>query len=473
MVDALNRALAHTEAWLAGADKRSVAATATTQELRARIAIPLESHGVAPARVIDELVAATAGGMLGSGGGRFYAWVIGGSLESALAADWLVSAWDQNAGIAATSPASAIVEEVAGAWIKDVLGLPADASFAFGTGCQLAHVTCLAAARHRVLARAGWDVEVEGLAGAPRIRILTSALRHSSVDRAVRFLGIGTRSLQAIAVDDAGVVQADALRLALAESTAPTIVVLDAADLSIGAMDSFATLVPIAREHGAWVHVDGAFGLFARASSSQRALVAGVEQADSWATDGHKWLNVPFDCGIAIVRDAEAHRASMKVSAAYLAVDEAVRDAIDWTPEFSRRARGVPVYAALRELGRDGLEALIDRTCGFCTALVSGIGALPGAEVVWQPTLNQGLLRFLDSKPGATEADHDARTLEVLAGVNATGEAFFSPTIWRGRKVMRVSVVNWRTTAADVERTIAAVARVLLAAPLPVTTRGA
>ena len=458
MTDVLARALSHARGWLSELDDRPVAATASLATLRDRIALPLADGGVDPVRVVDELVAMTEGGLLGSASGRFFAWVIGGSLESALAADWLVATWEQNAVLSTCGPAVAMVEEVAGSWILELLDLPRDASFAFTTGCQLAHFTALAAARHRVLARAGWDVEADGLAGAPRIRVLTSELRHASIDRAVRFLGLGARSLHAIAVGADGVVRADALRDALDASPGPTIVVLDAADLNIGAVDAFATLIPIAHERGAWVHIDGAFGLFARASRSKRALLAGVELADSWATDGHKWLNVPFDCGIAIVRDAAAHRAAMTITAAYIEAGSA-RDQLDWTPEWSRRARGVTVYAALRELGRDGVEALVDRSCGFCADLVAQIGALPGAEVVWTPTLNQGLVRFRDPA-GSSDSDHDAYTDAMIAAINATGEAFFSSTTWRGRRAMRISVVNWRTTAADVARTVAAVARV-------------
>jgi glutamate/tyrosine decarboxylase-like PLP-dependent enzyme len=355
------------------------------------------------------------------------------------------------------------VEEVAGAWLKEVLDLPREASFAFTTGCQLAHFTCLAAARHAVLARAGWDVGADGLCGAPPVRVLTSEHRHGSVDRAVRFLGLGARSLEALPADADARVTPAALARALARRPGPAVVVLDAADLNVAAFDPFAELIPLAHAAGAWVHVDGAFGLFARASRTKRHLLAGVEAADSWVTDGHKWLNVPFDCGLAVVRDAEAHRAAMTVSASYIAPATEARDQIDWNPEWSRRGRGFAVYAALRELGRDGLEALIDRTCAHCHALVTGMGEVPGAEVVWTPQLNQGLVRFLDPHPGAGEAEHDRQTDAVIAAVNATGEAFFSGTTWRGRRAMRVSVVNWRTSDEDVRRTLAAVRAVVAA----------
>lgn len=457
----LRRALHHAEAYLSDLDDRPVAATVSVDELRARLGVELGDKGINPEQVIDELVAATTGGILGSAGGRFFAWVIGGALPSAIAADWLTSTWDQNAALYACSPAAAVVEEVAGGWLKDILGLPESASFAFTTGCQLAHFTALAAARHAVLRNAGWDVNEDGLYGAPRIRVLTSEHRHASVDRAVRYLGFGTRDLVPLATDAEGRVTPQALESELAHSKAPTIVVLNAADLNIAAFDTFETLIPIARSAGAWVHVDGAFGLFARASRSKRHLVAGAEMADSWATDGHKWLNVPFDCGLVFIRDSAAHRAAMTVSAAYIAPEGRARDQVDWNPEWSRRGRGLAIYAALRELGRSGLEDLIDRTCAHAAEIVLRIGELPHVEVLWQPRLNQGLIRFLDPGVNATEVNHDTRTDAVINAINSTGEAFFSGTTWRGRRAMRVSVVNWRTNKADVERTVRAVTHVL------------
>jgi glutamate/tyrosine decarboxylase-like PLP-dependent enzyme len=361
----------------------------------------------------------------------------------------------------ATAPAAAVVEEVAGAWLLELLDLPRDASFALVTGCQMAHVTALAAAREGVLRAAGWSVETDGLFGAPRIRVLANGTRHSTVDRALRFLGIGERAVTAIPTDADGRVTSSALESALGAGSGPTIVVLAAGDLNTGVFDSFRTLVPIAKAAGAWVHVDGAFGLMARASRTKRHLVDGVELADSWATDAHKWLNAPYDSGIAIVRDRAAHHAAMTVHASYLYPSQEVRDEVDWNPEFSRRARGFALYAALRELGREGLAALIDRCCAHCHAIVGGIGALPGAELLWEPALDQGLVRFLDPRPGATDADHDARTDAVIAAINATGEAFFGGVTWNGKRAMRVSVVSWRTSDADVSRAIGAARRVL------------
>ncbi len=463
---ALDRAHHHAERWLDGLGTRAVNATVTVEQLRARLGVPLDEHGVDPVQIVDDLAAATEGGLLGSPSGRFFAWVIGGTLQSALAADWLTSAWDQNAGLYTTSPASAIAEEVAGAWLLELLDLPRDASFAFVTGCQMAHFTALAAARDRVLRTAGWNVEADGLFGAPRVRVLANETHHDSVDRALRYLGIGERAVCKMPTDADGRVTEASLRSALDANPGPKIVILAAGDLNTGMFDSFRTLIPIATAAGAWVHVDGAFGLMARASRTKRHMLDGVELADSWATDAHKWLNVPYDSGVAIVKDREAHYTAMTVHASYLEASHVVRDEIDYNPEFSRRARGFALYAALRELGRDGVAALIDRCCAHCHAIVTGIGALPGAEMLWEPELDQGLVRFLDPRPSATEQDHGAHTDRVIAAINATGEAFFGGVTWKGRRAMRVSVVNWRTSDDDVARTIEAV-RGVLAGSMP------
>ena len=426
--------------------------------LWSRLNRTLGDEGVPSGEVIAELIRDAEGGIMGSASGRFFGWVIGGSVEAALAADWLAAAWDQNAVTYQSGPAAAIVEEVAGRWLKDVLGLPPDASFAFVTGCQMAHVTCLAAARHSVLAKHGWDVEERGLYGAPPVRILTSTEVHGTAERALRYLGMGTRQVERLAVGDCGRLQPEALRLALeAAPDAPAIVVLQAADLNIGAYDAYPELIPIARRHHAWVHVDGAFGLWAAASPRFRHLLAGADQADSWATDGHKWLNVPYDCGYAFVAHPADHWAAMSYRPPYIAFGDEGRDEMDWTPEWSRRARGFATYAAMRQLGRNGIAGIIDRCCDCARALVLGVGRLPGAEVVWEPQVNQGLVRFLDP----AGKDHDRRTEEVIERIVASGEAFFQGTTWRGKRAMRVSVSNWQTSEADVERVVRAVAHVL------------
>lgn len=460
---ALSRAREHALAFLAGLDQRSVAATVSAAGLRARLDGPLPEQATDPARVVDDLVAATEGGHLGSAGGRFFGWVIGSPLPAALAADWLVSTWDNNAAIHASSPAASVVEEIAGAWMKEILDLPREASFAFTTGCQMAHFTGLAAARNAVLAARGWDVETKGLAGGPAIRVLATEHRHGTVDRALRQLGLGTDCMVALPTDPESRLTPEALGAALGDSDAPTIVVLDAADLNVGAFDPFEALVPLARAAGAWTHVDGAFGLWARASRRHRDKTLGVDLADSWATDAHKWLNTPKDIGVAVVRDRKAHQAAMGLAASYIVrAEDGARDAMDFTPDWTRRARGIPVYAVLRELGRDGVEALIDRCCDFAADLATGIGALEGAELVGgRPTLNQGIVRFLDPRAGAADADHDAFTLRMIAAINAEGTAFFSAGMWRGRRTMRISVVGARTTAEDIRLTIDAVGRVL------------
>jgi glutamate/tyrosine decarboxylase-like PLP-dependent enzyme len=460
----LGVAARHALAHLQSRNDQPIAAPASAADLRARLGRGLVAEGVPATQVIDELVADVTGGLHGTNTGRFYGWVIGGALPASLAADWLTSAWDQNASMFAVGPAAAIVEEVVGDWLKAIFGLAPATSFALVTGTQMAHATCLAAARHRLLARRGWDVEAKGLNGGPALRILTSSDRHGSVDRAARLLGIGRDNIIALPCAADGALGAEVLRTALAEHHgAAVIVCLQAGDLHTGAFDDFAALVPIAHEAGAWVHVDGAFGLWAAASGRHADKTRGMAAADSWSTDGHKWLNTPYDSGIAMIADAEAHLGAMTYRASYMRSEPDARDQMDWGPEWSRRARGFALYAAIRELGRDGIAELIDRCCASARDLVAGIGSLPGAELVWLPTLNQGLVRFPDPSLDADGAAHDRRTDAVIARINAGGEAFFGGTTWRGRRCMRVSVCGWQTQASDVEQAIAAVAQALLA----------
>ena len=458
----LERAASHAVAFLETLDTAPVAATATLAELRERLDRPLTDEGIEATRVIDDLAADVDGGLIGNASGRFFAWVIGGTMPVALAADWLTSAWDQNAAIYACSPAGGVIEEVCGGYLKDLLGLPPGASFAFVTGTQMAHVISLAAARHALLSRRGWDVEQRGLTSAPPLRVLVGAERHGTVDRAVRLLGIGSDNMRPLPLDDRGSMHVDALRKALAvEPDRPTIVVLQAGELNTGTFDHFSELIPVAHERGAWVHVDGAFGLWAAASPAHRQLMNGASRADSWSTDGHKWLNVPYDSGFAFVADSSAHFASMTHRSSYMMHEGDARDQVDFNPEWSRRARGVATYAALRHLGRSGVADLVSRCCRHAAALARRIGELPGAEVISQPIINQGLVRFCDERSEATEMDHDARTDRVIEQILADGEAFFGGVTFRGRRCMRISVSNWQTSEDDVERAVAAVTRAI------------
>jgi glutamate/tyrosine decarboxylase-like PLP-dependent enzyme len=450
MRDLLHAAADHAADFVEGAGSRPIGARLAPDEILRAIDVPLADDPADARAVLEDLVRDAEPGLTDFGSARFFGWVCGGSLPAAAAADVMVTAWDQNAGGATIAPAVAAVEEVAGKWIVDLLGLPTGTSFGFVTGCQMAHVTALAAARHAVLARAGWDVGRDGLSGAPRIRVLAGEERHITVDRALRLLGLGTSSVEAVEADERGAMRADALEAALAGVDGPAIVVAQAGNVNTGAIDPLEAIVDAAHRAGAWVHVDGAFGLWAAASPARRVEIAGVERADSWATDGHKWLNVPYDCGIALVADAEAHRAAMTATAAYIndaAGGDGVRDPLDFNPEFSRRARGVPVYAALRSLGRSGVVELVDRLCDCAEHFAERLGAESGVEVL-ASGLNQVLVRF---------GDDDPTTDAVTAAVQRDGTCFMSGTVWKGRHAMRISVSNWQTTVGEVDRSVEAV----------------
>ncbi len=448
----LKRAAELAALYLDALDRRKISEEPDPQALRDRLQKELTDEGLPALQVINELAEDARDGLLNSANGRFFGWVIGGGVPVSIAADWLTSAWDQNAAAYACSPSAAIIEDVVGEWLKEILGLPQQASYAFVTGCQMAHVTALAAARHKVLADKGWSAETQGLAGSPPIRVLVGE-HHETLLRALRLLGMGTDSVVQIAVHDDGTIDVDALKVELEKNPAmPTIVSLAAGDLNRGAFDSFDEVCELAHAHNAWVHIDGAFGLWVASSRRYGHLVKGIEKADSWATDAHKWLNVPYDSGIAFVADAESHKAAMSIPAAYKIEVENVRDQIEWGPEWSRRARGIPLYAALRTLGRNGVADIIERCCDLTRELVTRLGELPGVDVLSEPIINQGLVRFLDP-----DGDHDKRTGEVINRINEDGQAWFGPTTWKGMRVMRVSLSNFRTTAGDIDRTVAAV----------------
>jgi glutamate/tyrosine decarboxylase-like PLP-dependent enzyme len=422
-------------------DERPVYPRATLAELREELGGVLPEGPTPPRQVVADLAAAADPGLVAEPGGRYFGFVIGGAVPAALAADWLATAWDQNAGLYVGGPAAAVVEDVAAAWLKELFGLPPHASFGFVTGGQMANTTSLAAARNHVLASAGWDVEADGLHGAPRVRVVVGAQRHGTIDRALRLLGLGAPS-EVVAADDQGRMRADELRL----GDEPTIVCAQAGEVNTGAFDPLDAIADAcAAAPNAWLHVDGAFGLWAAAVPSLRHLVRGVERADSWATDAHKWLNVPYDCGVLFCAHPQAHSGAMSGRAAYLVYGEEERDQMDWNPESSRRARGFAVYAALRSLGRSGIVDLVERCCAHARAFADGVREL-GAEVLNDVVLNQVLFRF------ATDEETD----RVFAAVQASGEAWMGGTVWDGRRAIRISVSNWQTTDADVERTLAA-----------------
>jgi glutamate/tyrosine decarboxylase-like PLP-dependent enzyme len=417
----------------------------TPEELRDALGGPLPEEPLDPEEVLADLVADAEPGVVAMGSGRYFGFVIGGALPAALAADWLTSAWDQNAGLYVGGPSASVVEQVTREWLVELLGLPAEASIGFVTGTQMAHVTGLAAARFHVLDAAGWDVGRDGLTGAPRIRVLVGEKRHVTVDRALRLLGLGAPTI--VAADGQGRMLVDAVRDALGEG--PTIVCAQAGEVNTGAFDPLPEIADACEQAGAWPHVDGAFGLWAAVAPGHRHLVEGIERADSWTTDAHKWLNVPYDSGIVLCAHPESHRAAMTVTASYLIQDEGerrVRDQVDWVPEFSRRARGFPVYAALRSLGRSGIAELVERCCEGANRFAEAIAELPGVELLNEVVLNQVLFRF----------ESDEHTDDVLRRVQESGAVWMSGTTWDGRKAIRVSVSNWQTGDEEIELAVAA-----------------
>ncbi len=411
---------------------------------------PLPEGPTPAGQVLELLLYGAEPGLVATAGPRYFGFVIGGSVSAATCADLLATGWDQPAFNAVTAPAAAVIEEVAGGWLKEILGLPAGASFGFVTGGQGANTVALAAARHHVLAQVGWDVERDGLIGAPAVRVIAGAERHATIDRSLRLLGFGAAIVEPVPPAGNGAI--DVARLgAIAESgpPGPTIVCLQAGNVNTGACDDLAAGCEVARRHGAWVHVDGAFGLWAGASEATRHLVAGVERADSWACDGHKWLNVPYDSGFVFCAHPEAHRAAMSMTAAYLVGhgSGSVRAPSDYVPESSRRARGFAVWAALQQLGRVGVAELVERCCRLARRFAAGLDAADGVEVVNDVVLNQVLVHFGD----------DATTDRVIEAVQRGGTCWMGATVWQGRRLMRISVSNWSTTEADIDRSLAAV----------------
>lgn len=456
--DEYHRALAaaarHATAWLGSLSDRPVGPAVGAHRLTAAFGGPLPRKGMPAEDVVDLLAKTAEPGLMAMPSARFFGWVIGGTLPAALASDWLVSAWDQNACLRYAAPAVAAIEEGAGSWLLELLGLPGQSDVGFVTGATMANFTCMAAARWRLLADAGWDLDSDGLFGAPRIRCLVGRERHDTVDLGLRYLGLGKPAV--VDADSQGRLIPEALDAALAGGSGPALVCLQAGNVHSGAFDPFPEAIRVARKHGAWVHVDGAFGLWAAAAPELRHLIRGYEDADSWGTDAHKTLNVPYDCGIAIVRDAAALRSAMGLHASYLVHDaEGPGDPFEKVPELSRRARGVTVWAALKSLGSDGVAAQVEGMAAAASEIAAGLAGLDGVEVLNDVGYTQVCVAFGD----------DATTRAVTARVIRDGRVWMSGSRWRDRDILRVSVSNWRTegdeagTAVDAIRSALAAVR--------------
>ncbi|MFO0612353.1 MAG: pyridoxal-dependent decarboxylase [Polyangiaceae bacterium] len=460
----LSLAHARALAFLEGLPDRPIRPSESGHAILARIDRPVPPEPRDAREVVAELVDIADPGVTAMPSGRFFGWVIGGGLPAAVAADWLATAWDQNTGSYEGTPAAAMFEQVAIRWVIELLELPPSASGALTTGAQMANTVGLAAARNAAYAAIGHDVEARGLAGAPRVHVLVGEERHDTVMRSLRLLGLGSDTAIAIGSDANGRMRADRLAESLAQIDGPAVVCAQAGNVNTGGvdpMDPIADAIAARRARGAftWLHVDGAFGLWARASADEalRARVRGVDRADSWATDGHKWPNVPYDCGVAIVRDRAAHERAMAIHASYLpgSDDARLRNPFDWTPELSRRARGFALYAALSELGRSGMAALVDRTCAYARRFAEELARVPGVSILNEIDLNQVLVRFESGVGG----DGDAHTRAVVRAIQEDGTCYATGTTWRGRAALRISVCNASTDDEDVRRSIAAITR--------------
>ncbi len=439
----LKAAYEHATRYISEVAQRQVGSRMPRADLLAALGGPLPIAGTDPVDVINHLATSADPGIIATIGPRYFGFVTGGAVPVTVAADWLVSSWDQNACLYVTSPAASVMEDIVSGWIVELLGLPATAGVGFVTGCHMANFTCLAAARHEVLRRAGWNVETQGLQRAPKVRVLVGGEVHVSAVGALRYLGFGSDELEFVPVDGQGRMRAEDLRAQLGDSASPIIVCAQAGNVSTGASDPIAEIVLMAHARGAWVHVDGAFGLWAAAVPELRPQVRGIEGADSWATDAHKWLNVPYDSGLAIVADTAPLRAAMSMKASYLQRgDDEERIGMDWAPESSRRARVVPLYALFRALGREGLAALVRRNCALARRIAQRLAAAPGVTILNDVVLNQVLVQFRD----------DETTKDVIARVQADGTCWAGGAFWQGQQAMRIAVSNWSTTEDDIDR---------------------
>jgi glutamate/tyrosine decarboxylase-like PLP-dependent enzyme len=448
--EVLRNTLAHAEKFISQLPNRPVRAQATREQLIALLGARLSEQGEDPASTIDLLARAGEQGTMASAGPRYFGFVIGGSLPVSVAADWLTTTWDQNAGLYATSPVASVAEDVASEWLLDLFGLPKSASVGFVTGCQMANFTGLAAGRYHVLKQAGWNVEEDGLNGAPPINIVVGDEAHITIFAGLRMLGLGSRNVKRIAVDGQGRMRPEELKRLLPTLKGPIIICAQAGNVNTGSFDPIRAIAEQARQHGAWLHVDGAFGLWGTVSPELEPLLEGIDLADSWATDGHKWLNVPYDCGVSICAHPEAHRAAMGSSAAYLIYSDAARDPYFYTPEFSRRARGITVYAALRSLGRKGIRDLVERCCAHARLFAELLSHDRRVKILNDVALNQVLVRF---------GDDDEFTRAVITRVQEEGTCWLSGTTWHKLAAMRISVSNWSTTSHDVEISAQAILR--------------
>ena len=447
---AFDAAAAHAKAYRRGVGAAPIPAALGYREVLARFAEPVPAEGLAPAAVIEELAAKAEGGLLGMTSPNFHGWVTGASHPAGVAADWLTSAWGQSGGFADPTPAAAVVEEVVAGWLLDLLGLPAGAGIGFCTGATMANFTALAAARGELLRRAGWDVEAQGLFGAPEVHVVLGGEAHSSILLSLRLLGFGAKRVHVAEADAEGRMRPDALAAVLEGLDGPVMVCLQAGNVVSGAFDPFAELIPMAHARGAWVHVDGAFGLWACASPALARLTAGIAEADSWAADGHKWLQVPYDCGFAMVRDAAALQRAMSITASYLPQGEN-RAPEAFSPEMSRRARGFAVWAVIKALGREGIAGMVERNCAVARHIAATLAAEPGLAVLNQVVLNQVAFACGDGPDG------DRLTRATLAAVQADGVCYPSQGRWRGREIIRVSVSAGPATIADGTRSAEAI----------------
>ena len=431
--------------YLDAAATRRVAPTREAVEALEAFREPMPEHGRDPAAIVAQLDGLGSPASTVMNGPRYFGFVIGGATPASLAANWLASAWDQNSGLYATTPTTALLEDLSLSWMVELLGLPAGCGGSFVTGATVANFVVLAAGRHRVLADAGWDVEADGLFGAPPITVVISEESHPSVYKSLGLLGLGRDRVVRVPVDDQGRMRVDALPAI----NGPTLVVTQVGNVNTGACDPVGEICETVKPHGAWVHVDGAFGLWAAAAPSRRHLVAGMDKADSWATDAHKWLNVPYDSGVGFVRDTHALKAAMAISAAYLPTESDHRNPSDYTPELSRRARGIDTWAALCELGRVGVSDLVERCCAHARRFANALSA-NGFTILNEVVLNQVLVQFGDAQ----------RTQRVIDALQEDGTCWCGITVWRGHTAMRISVSNWATTADDVDLSVDAITRI-------------